>query len=173
MAPSGHSLYMFYPYWRTILQLWQTLNTLKEKTVPTFRTQWVKKIASPTERDLQRYVRVLTYFFLFVFSSFFLYLQIYISPSNFIAEAFKEICPAGHGYTYSSSDIRMSMRKAEADELPRSSEEQWGKSDRVPDWITRKQQLQEGLNGAVTDTLSQADLSAGKGKVTFVWIHLD
>lgn len=104
-----------------------------------------------------------SFFFLFHL----LYFQIYISPSNFIAEAFKEICPAGHGYTYSSSDIRMSMRKAEADELPLSSEEQGGKSDRIPDWIIRKQQLQEDFNSAVTDTLSQTDLSAGKGKVTF------
>uniref|UniRef100_A0ACB8G537 Uncharacterized protein n=1 Tax=Sphaerodactylus townsendi TaxID=933632 RepID=A0ACB8G537_9SAUR len=77
------------------------------------------------------------------------------------SEAFREICPAGHGYTYSSSDIRMSMRKAEADELPHSSEEQGGKSDGVPDWIT-KQQLQEVLIGAVTDTRN--DLSRGKGE---------
>ncbi|XP_077179348.1 latent-transforming growth factor beta-binding protein 2 [Paroedura picta] len=79
------------------------------------------------------------------------------------SDAFKEICPAGHGYTYSSSDIRMSMRKAEADELPLSSEEQRGKNERVPDWIIRKQKLQEVLNGAVTDSVSQTDLSAGKG----------
>nr|XP_030687585.1 latent-transforming growth factor beta-binding protein 2 isoform X5 [Globicephala melas] len=39
-------------------------------------------------------------------------------------EAFKEICPAGHGYTYSSSDIRLSMRKAEEEELTRPSRRQ-------------------------------------------------
>lgn len=38
-------------------------------------------------------------------------------------EAFREICPAGHGYTYSSSDIRLSMRKAEEEELARPSQE--------------------------------------------------
>lgn len=43
-------------------------------------------------------------------------------PPNF-AEAFREICPAGHGYTYSSSDIRLSMRKAEEEELARPSQE--------------------------------------------------
>ncbi|XP_061037034.1 latent-transforming growth factor beta-binding protein 2 isoform X2 [Eubalaena glacialis] len=44
-------------------------------------------------------------------------------------EAFREICPAGHGYTYSSSDIRLSMRKAEEEELTRPSREQGRKSD--------------------------------------------
>uniref|UniRef100_A0A8D2HU71 Latent-transforming growth factor beta-binding protein 2 n=1 Tax=Urocitellus parryii TaxID=9999 RepID=A0A8D2HU71_UROPR len=39
-------------------------------------------------------------------------------------EAFREICPAGHGYTYSSSDIRLSMRKAEEEELAGPSREQ-------------------------------------------------
>lgn len=79
------------------------------------------------------------------------------------SEAFKEICPAGHGYTYSSSDIRMSMRKAEADELPHSSEEQKGDSDRVPDWTIKRQQLQEVLRSDITDTLPKTDLSAEKG----------
>nr|XP_034964450.1 latent-transforming growth factor beta-binding protein 2 [Zootoca vivipara] len=79
------------------------------------------------------------------------------------SEAFKEICPAGHGYTYSSSDIRMSMRKAEADELPLSSEEQSKNSGRLPSWAVRQQQLQEVLRGDVVDTLPGADTSAGKG----------
>uniref|UniRef100_A0A3Q1EW23 Latent-transforming growth factor beta-binding protein 1 n=1 Tax=Acanthochromis polyacanthus TaxID=80966 RepID=A0A3Q1EW23_9TELE len=30
---------------------------------------------------------------------------------------FKEICPAGHGYTYSRSDVQISLRQLEADEL--------------------------------------------------------
>ncbi|XP_062973935.1 latent-transforming growth factor beta-binding protein 2 [Elgaria multicarinata webbii] len=82
------------------------------------------------------------------------------------SEAFKEICPAGHGYTYSSSDIRMSMRKAEADELPHGSEEQQENSDRVPDWTIRQQQLQEVLRGGVTDTLPRTDILTGKGEFT-------
>ncbi|XP_053132852.1 latent-transforming growth factor beta-binding protein 2 isoform X3 [Hemicordylus capensis] len=80
------------------------------------------------------------------------------------SEAFKEICPAGHGYTYSSSDIRMSMRKAEIDELPRSSEEHKEKSDRAPDWAIRRQQLEEVLRSGVTDTLPGTDSSAGKAE---------
>ncbi|KAJ6661295.1 hypothetical protein lerEdw1_015432 [Lerista edwardsae] len=79
-------------------------------------------------------------------------------------EAFKEICPAGHGYTYSSSDIRMSMRKAEEDELPQSSEEKREDGDRVPDWTIRRQQLQEVLRSDVTDTLPKTDISAEKGE---------
>ncbi|CAM4580161.1 latent-transforming growth factor beta-binding protein 2 isoform X1 [Caretta caretta] len=66
------------------------------------------------------------------------------------SEAFKEICPAGHGYTYSSSDIRLSMRKAEAEELPFSSEEQGESSDRTPNWAAKRPQLQEALSGGVT-----------------------
>nr|XP_020649533.1 latent-transforming growth factor beta-binding protein 2 isoform X1 [Pogona vitticeps] len=78
------------------------------------------------------------------------------------SEAFKEICPAGHGYTYSSSDIRMSMRKAEAEELPHSLEEQKQNNDRVPDWTRRRQQLQEVLSGGITDTIPRTDVSAGR-----------
>ncbi|XP_061467719.1 latent-transforming growth factor beta-binding protein 2 isoform X4 [Rhineura floridana] len=79
------------------------------------------------------------------------------------SETFKEICPAGHGYTYSSSDIYMSMRKAEADELPLSSEEQKKTSGRVPGWTVR-QQLQEVSNGGITDALPGTDISARKGE---------
>ncbi|XP_008122604.2 latent-transforming growth factor beta-binding protein 2 isoform X1 [Anolis carolinensis] len=79
------------------------------------------------------------------------------------SDAFKEICPAGHGYTYSSSDIRMSMRKAEADELPHRSEEQGEITDKVPDWTIRHQSLQEVLSGGITDTFSKIDISAVKG----------
>uniref|UniRef100_A0A8B9DGC2 Latent-transforming growth factor beta-binding protein 1 n=1 Tax=Anser cygnoides TaxID=8845 RepID=A0A8B9DGC2_ANSCY len=63
------------------------------------------------------------------------------------SEAFKEICPAGHGYTYSSSDIRLSMRKAEAEELPLSLEEQRESSNWTLDWTARRQQLQDSLRG--------------------------
>uniref|UniRef100_A0A8C8SU46 Latent-transforming growth factor beta-binding protein 1 n=1 Tax=Pelusios castaneus TaxID=367368 RepID=A0A8C8SU46_9SAUR len=81
------------------------------------------------------------------------------------SEAFKEICPAGHGYTYSSSDIRLSMRKAEAEELPFSSEEQGQSSDRTPDWAGKRQQLQEALSGGVTGMLLYAGTptQAGQG----------
>lgn len=47
-----------------------------------------------------------------------------VSSDCCLAEAFREICPAGHGYTYSSSDIRLTMRKAEEAELARPSWEQ-------------------------------------------------
>uniref|UniRef100_A0A8C8VPM3 Latent-transforming growth factor beta-binding protein 1 n=1 Tax=Pelusios castaneus TaxID=367368 RepID=A0A8C8VPM3_9SAUR len=81
------------------------------------------------------------------------------------SEAFKEICPAGHGYTYSSSDIRLSMRKAEAEELPFSSEEQGQSSDRTPDWAGKRQQLQEALSGGVTGMLLYAGTPAAEGRL--------
>ncbi|KAJ8288856.1 hypothetical protein COCON_G00015150 [Conger conger] len=37
---------------------------------------------------------------------------------------FKEICPAGHGYTYSRSDIQISLRQVEEEELRRSDTSQ-------------------------------------------------
>ncbi|XP_064183749.1 latent-transforming growth factor beta-binding protein 2-like [Anguilla rostrata] len=37
---------------------------------------------------------------------------------------FKEICPAGHGYTYSRSDIQISLRQVEEEELRRTDESQ-------------------------------------------------
>ncbi|XP_044291867.1 latent-transforming growth factor beta-binding protein 2 isoform X3 [Varanus komodoensis] len=83
------------------------------------------------------------------------------------SEAFKEICPAGHGYTYSSSDIRMSMRKAEADELPHSSEEHRESSDGLPDWTIRQQKLQEALSGGFTGTLPRSDILPGKEESIF------
>lgn len=33
------------------------------------------------------------------------------------ADHFKEICPAGHGYTYSRSDVQISLRQLEEDDL--------------------------------------------------------
>uniref|UniRef100_A0A8C0JEB2 Latent transforming growth factor beta binding protein 2 n=1 Tax=Chelonoidis abingdonii TaxID=106734 RepID=A0A8C0JEB2_CHEAB len=91
------------------------------------------------------------------------------------SEAFKEICPAGHGYTYSSSDIRLSMRKAEAEELPFSSEEQGESSDRTPTQAGKRLQLQEALSGGVTGTLARAGTSAAEGRLgcdaTLVWMN--
>uniref|UniRef100_W5MXR7 Latent-transforming growth factor beta-binding protein 1 n=1 Tax=Lepisosteus oculatus TaxID=7918 RepID=W5MXR7_LEPOC len=40
------------------------------------------------------------------------------------ADHFKEICPAGHGYTYSLSDIQISLRQAEEEELAQTSHTQ-------------------------------------------------
>ncbi|XP_030620963.1 latent-transforming growth factor beta-binding protein 2-like [Chanos chanos] len=37
---------------------------------------------------------------------------------------FKEICPAGHGYTYSRSDIQITLRQLEEEELSRAAESQ-------------------------------------------------
>eukprot|EP00069_Balaena_mysticetus_P016877 bmy_10176T0 len=58
-------------------------------------------------------------------------------------EAFREICPAGHGYTYSSSDIRLSMRKAEEEELTRPSREQGRKSNGTLPRPAERQPLRE------------------------------
>ncbi|XP_030617810.1 latent-transforming growth factor beta-binding protein 2 [Delphinapterus leucas] len=58
-------------------------------------------------------------------------------------EAFKEICPAGHGYTYSSSDIRLSMRKAEEEELTRPSRQQGQKSNGTLPRPAERQPLRE------------------------------
>eukprot|EP00076_Gallus_gallus_P021987 XP_015143163.2 latent-transforming growth factor beta-binding protein 2 isoform X2 [Gallus gallus] len=79
--------------------------------------------------------------------------------------AFKEICPAGHGYTYSSSDIRLSMRKAEAEELPLSLEEHSESSNWTLDWAARRQRLQDSLHGSVLEALPHPDISAGEGEV--------
>uniref|UniRef100_A0A8C9LDU8 Latent-transforming growth factor beta-binding protein 1 n=1 Tax=Pavo cristatus TaxID=9049 RepID=A0A8C9LDU8_PAVCR len=76
--------------------------------------------------------------------------------------AFKEICPAGHGYTYSSSDIRLSMRKAEAEELPLSLEEHSESSNWTSDWAARRQRLQDSLHGSVLEALPHPDIS-GRG----------
>uniref|UniRef100_A0A663DVE4 Latent-transforming growth factor beta-binding protein 1 n=1 Tax=Aquila chrysaetos chrysaetos TaxID=223781 RepID=A0A663DVE4_AQUCH len=81
------------------------------------------------------------------------------------SEAFKEICPAGHGYTYSSSDIRLLMRKAEAEELPLSLEEQGESSNWTLDWVARRQQLQDSLRGSVLEAFPHPGTSAGEGSV--------
>ncbi|XP_054987016.1 latent-transforming growth factor beta-binding protein 2 [Sorex araneus] len=61
-------------------------------------------------------------------------------------EAFREICPAGHGYTYSSSDIRLSMRKAEDEELARPSQEQSHQSNGTHPGPAERQPLQGGAH---------------------------
>nr|XP_023421883.1 latent-transforming growth factor beta-binding protein 2 isoform X3 [Cavia porcellus] len=94
-------------------------------------------------------------------------------------EAFGEICPAGHGYTYSSSDIRLSMRKAEEEELARPSREQAQKSSGALPVLEERQPLQ-----AVTNTWLEAETIPDKGdsqagQVTtnvthpFAWVPVD
>ncbi|XP_064316447.1 latent-transforming growth factor beta-binding protein 2 isoform X5 [Phalacrocorax carbo] len=82
------------------------------------------------------------------------------------SEAFKEICPAGHGYTYSSSDIRLSMRKAEVEELPLSLEEQGESSNWTLDWAARRQQLQHSLRGSILEAFPHPGTSAGEGEIS-------
>ncbi|ELV09892.1 Latent-transforming growth factor beta-binding protein 2 [Tupaia chinensis] len=72
-------------------------------------------------------------------------------------ETFREICPAGHGYTYSSSDIRLSMRKAEEEELARPSREQGQKSSGTQPEPAERQPLR-----AVTDTWLEAGTNPDK-----------
>ncbi|XP_021102118.1 latent-transforming growth factor beta-binding protein 2 isoform X1 [Heterocephalus glaber] len=73
-------------------------------------------------------------------------------------EAFREICPAGHGYTYSSSDIRLSMRKAEEEELARPSREQAQKTNGALPGLGERQPLREAIN-----TWLQAETIPDKG----------
>uniref|UniRef100_A0A8D0WFK5 Latent-transforming growth factor beta-binding protein 2 n=1 Tax=Sus scrofa TaxID=9823 RepID=A0A8D0WFK5_PIG len=75
-------------------------------------------------------------------------------------EAFREICPAGHGYTYSSSDIRLSMRKAEEEELARPSWEHVQKSHGTPPGPADRQPLR-----AATGTWLEAGTIPDKGAV--------
>ncbi|XP_051052294.1 latent-transforming growth factor beta-binding protein 2 isoform X3 [Phodopus roborovskii] len=73
-------------------------------------------------------------------------------------EAFREICPAGHGYTYSSSDIRLSMRKAEEEELASPLREQTQKISETLSGTEERQSLR-----AVTDTWIEAETLPDKG----------
>ncbi|XP_051833562.1 latent-transforming growth factor beta-binding protein 2 [Antechinus flavipes] len=74
------------------------------------------------------------------------------------SESFREICPAGHGYTYSSSDIRLSMRKAEEEELARSLEKPGERNNRTLTWPAGRQPLRE-----VTASQSEAVATSAKG----------
>nr|KAF6392787.1 latent transforming growth factor beta binding protein 2 [Pipistrellus kuhlii] len=73
-------------------------------------------------------------------------------------EAFREICPAGHGYTYSSSDIRLTMRKAEEEELARPSGEQGQKTSGTQSRPAERQPLR-----AATSTWLEAGTIPDKG----------
>ncbi|XP_060037287.1 latent-transforming growth factor beta-binding protein 2 [Erinaceus europaeus] len=79
-------------------------------------------------------------------------------------EAFREICPAGHGYTYSSSDIRLSMRKAEEAELARPSREPGQKSRASLPGLAPRQPLREttGTWLDVGTTPAEGDSQAGQ-----------
>ncbi|PNJ27748.1 LTBP2 isoform 5 [Pongo abelii] len=76
-------------------------------------------------------------------------------------EAFREICPAGHGYTYASSDIRLSMRKAEEEELARPPREQGQRSSGALPGPAERQPLR-----VVTDTWLEAGTIPDKGNAT-------
>ncbi|XP_063118452.1 latent-transforming growth factor beta-binding protein 2 isoform X4 [Rattus norvegicus] len=73
-------------------------------------------------------------------------------------EAFREICPAGHGYAYSSSDIRLSMRKAEEEELASPVREQRQQSSGPPPGAAERQPLR-----AATATWIEAETLPDKG----------
>lgn len=75
-----------------------------------------------------------------------------------LAEAFREICPAGHGYTYSSSDIRLTMREAEEEELTRPLWEQGQKSNGTLSRTAERQPLR-----AATGTWLEAGTIPDKG----------
>ncbi|XP_069493735.1 latent-transforming growth factor beta-binding protein 2 isoform X3 [Ambystoma mexicanum] len=66
-------------------------------------------------------------------------------------DIFKEICPAGHGYTYSRDDIQLSMREAEEEEAFLTSEEQGAAGPSTPSWVPVRQQLQESYS-SVTES---------------------
>uniref|UniRef100_A0A8C6YC68 Latent-transforming growth factor beta-binding protein 2 n=1 Tax=Naja naja TaxID=35670 RepID=A0A8C6YC68_NAJNA len=92
------------------------------------------------------------------------------------SETFKEICPAGHGYTYANSDIRMSLRKAEVDELPSlSSQEQRGPGpgDQISNWTIRQKEEQEVLKGGVIDIFPPTDIPARKGNTWTFYLFPD
>lgn len=80
------------------------------------------------------------------------------SSSVIFLEAFREICPAGHGYTYSSSDIRLSMRKAEEEELASPFREQIQRVSGPLPGAAERQPLR-----AVTDTWIEAETLPDKG----------
>ncbi|KAF6131300.1 latent transforming growth factor beta binding protein 2 [Phyllostomus discolor] len=73
-------------------------------------------------------------------------------------ESFREICPAGHGYTYSSSDIRLTVRKAEQEELARPSREHRPKSQGTLTRPAERHPLR-----AVTSTWQEAETIPDKG----------
>lgn len=84
---------------------------------------------------------------------------IWLSSSSVgFLEAFREICPAGHGYTYSSSDIRLSMRKAEEEELASPFREHTQQSGGPLPGTADRQPLR-----AVTDTWIETETLSDKG----------
>ncbi|XP_072819521.1 latent-transforming growth factor beta-binding protein 2 isoform X3 [Vicugna pacos] len=78
-------------------------------------------------------------------------------------EAFREICPAGHGYTYSSSDIRLSMRKAEEEELARPSREHEQKSNGTLSRPVERRPVEREPLRAATSTWLEAGTIPDKG----------
>ncbi|KAM6202656.1 latent-transforming growth factor beta-binding protein 2 [Rhynchocyon petersi] len=86
-------------------------------------------------------------------------------------EAFKEICPAGHGYTYSSSDIRLSMRKAEEEELARPPQEQGQKGNRTLPWPVERQPLRVATATWLEPTTIPDEGDSQAGQVTTIVTH--
>ncbi|XP_023559365.1 latent-transforming growth factor beta-binding protein 2 isoform X2 [Octodon degus] len=86
-------------------------------------------------------------------------------------EAFMEICPAGHGYTYSSSDIRLSMRKAEEEELARPSREQAQQSGGALPGPGERQPLRVATNTWLEAEASPDEGDSQTGQVTTSATH--
>lgn len=57
------------------------------------------------------------------------------------------------------------MRKAEAEELPLSLEEQGESSNWTLDWVARRQQLQDSLRGSILEAFPHPGISAGEGSM--------
>lgn len=57
------------------------------------------------------------------------------------------------------------MRKAEAEELPLSLEEQGESSNWTLDWAARRQQLQDSLRGSILEAFPHPGTSAREGSV--------
>lgn len=59
------------------------------------------------------------------------------------------------------------MRKAEAEELPLSLEEQGESSNWTLDWAARRHRLQDSLHGSILEAFPYPGASAGEGSVGF------
>uniref|UniRef100_A0A4X2LSH4 Latent-transforming growth factor beta-binding protein 2 n=1 Tax=Vombatus ursinus TaxID=29139 RepID=A0A4X2LSH4_VOMUR len=82
------------------------------------------------------------------------------------SESFREICPAGHGYTYSSSDIRLSMRKAEEEELARRLEKHGERSNGTVAWPAGRQPLREVTASQLDTVATTAKGDSEGGQIT-------
>ncbi|XP_039598234.1 latent-transforming growth factor beta-binding protein 2-like isoform X2 [Polypterus senegalus] len=76
-------------------------------------------------------------------------------------DTFKEICPAGHGYTYSRSEIQLLMRQVEEEELEKSSVHQ-GNTDESS---RRVEKEHEGSTSVKKTTTATETLSKHSGVI--------